>query len=179
MEKVYEDTAITLINNIYHLNTTEGNKPILPVALGRMLINMHHHTFPGIHKSPSRIERDIKHVYSIISFDIKQFIQEEISDCHICQIYNIEKSKANFTNLPRFKSPRLSWSVDLITDLPESTNKFKILIICVDDFSNYVIPCPIKSATAQNIIQAFKTSILIPFGRPQFIRSDEQPGIYN
>jgi len=179
MEKVYEDNSIKLINNIYHKETDDGYKPILPVSLGKMLINMHHHTFPGIHKSQSRIERDIKHVYAIISFDLKQFIQEEISDCHICQIYNIEKSQPNYTNLPRFKSPRLSWSVDLITDLPESNNKFKILIICVDDFSNYVIPCPILSATAQNIIQAFKTSILIPFGRPQFIRSDEQPGIYN
>jgi hypothetical protein len=106
-------------------------------------------------------------------------IQEEIEDCHICQIYAIDKKHGNYTNLPRFKSPRLSWSIDLITDLPESENKYKILMICVDDFSNYVIPAPIKTATANNLMDAIKTYIIIPFGCPHFIRSDEQPGIYN
>ena len=179
MKAIYEDNTISLINNIYYKNY-DGNKlPILPVSLAKMMINMHHHTYPGIHKSASRIERDIRHVYAIISFDLKQFIQEEISDCHICQIYAIDKKMANYTNLPRFKSPRLSWSIDLITDLPESDNKYKILMICVDDFSNYVIPAPIKTATANNLIDAIRTFIIIPFGCPHFIRSDEQPGIYN
>ena len=179
MKHVYEDDTITLVNNVYHKQGKEGNKPILPVSLVKMLIGMHHYTYPGIHKSASRIERDILHVYAIISFNLKQFIYDEIKDCHICQIYDIDNKAPNYTNLPRYKSPRLSWSVDLITDLPESISGHKILIICVDDFSNYIIPAPIKTATAINIIEAIKTNIIIPFGCPHFIRSDEQPGIYN
>jgi hypothetical protein len=179
MRQVYEDDSIALINDIYHKKIGDEFKPILPISLVKMLINMHHYIFPGIHKSATRIKRDIKHTYAIISFEIDQFIKEELLDCHICQIYAVEKRSQNFTNLPRFKSPRLSWSIDLITDLPESDEGFKILIICVDDFSNYVIPAPIKTATAANIIDAITTSIIIPFGTPHFIRSDEQPGIYN
>ena len=179
MKLIYEDNSIVLKDNIYYKKIEDKTLPLLPVSLGKMLINMHHHTFPGIHKSATRIERDIRHVYAIVSFDLKNMIQEEIEDCHICQIYAIDKKHGNYTNLPRFKSPRLSWSIDLITDLPESENKYKILMICVDDFSNYVIPAPIKTATANNLMDAIKTFIILPFGCPHFIRSDEQPGIYN
>ena len=179
MEQIYIDESIVLINDIFHKKSEEGTKPILPISLAKMLVNMHHYTFPGIHKSASRIDRDIRHVYHVLSFDLRQLISDELAECHICQIYSIDKTSSNFTNLPRFKSPRLSWSVDLITDLPESDNKCKILMICVDDFSNYVIPAPIISPTSTNIIEAIKTFIIIPFGSPHFIRSDEQPGIYN
>ena len=179
MSKIYEDDSIKLINDIYHKRVGDRDRPILPVSLVKMLINMHHHTFPGIHKSATRIERDIRHVYAIISFDLKQMIKNEILDCHICQIYGNDKQKATYTNLPRFKSPRLSWSVDLITDLPESKSKYKILMICVDDFSNYTIPIPIKAAATTDMVKAIKSAIIIPFGCPHFIRSDEQPGIYN
>ena len=179
MEQVYEDSSITLINDIFHKETPEGTKPILPISLAKLLINMHHYTFPGIHKSAARIERDIRHVYHISSFDLQEQIKSELTDCHICQIYSVTKISSSYTNLPRFKSPRLSWSVDFITDLPESDDHHKILMICVDDFSNYVVPAPIVSPTASNIIEAIKTFIIIPFGSPHFIRSDEQPGIYN
>jgi len=179
MKKVYLDETVGLINNIYYKLLPHGTKPFLPASIARFLINMHHYTFPGIHKSASRIERDIKHVYYIVSFDLKQLIKEEIADCHICQIYSTTKLTPNYTNLPRFKSPRLSWSIDLITDLPTSKSNNKILIICVDDFSNYVIPLPINSPTSTNIINAICSGIISPFGCPHFIRSDEQPGIYN
>ncbi len=179
MKNVYLDESIALLNNIYYKLGPERTKPILPACLAKFLINMHHYTFPGIHKSAARIERDIRHVYYILSFDLKQLIKEQIEDCHICQIYSTTKLAPNYTNLPRFKSPRLSWSIDLITDLPTSKSNNRILIICVDDFSNYVIPIPINSATATNIINAITSAIIIPFGCPHFIRSDEQPGIYN
>lgn len=73
----------------------------------------------------------------------------------------------------------MSWSVDLVTDLPESQNHFKQLLLCVDDFSNYTVTYPLRNASSTAIIEAIRYSIISPFGCPKYIRSDEQPGIYN
>ena len=173
-----DNTVIKKENNIFYKRVEEDYKVILPTTLIKFLINSHHYTSPGIHKSMTRIERDIKNIY-YVPMDIKPFIREAISDCHICQLYNITRQKQTFTNLPRFKSPRLSWSIDLITDLPQSDNSKKLLLISVDDFSNYMVPYPMADATTHSLIEAIQHSIIIPFGCPQYIRSDEQPGLYN
>ncbi len=173
-----DKTVVKRENNILYKRVEEEYKVILPRALIKFLINSHHYTSPGIHKSMTRIERDIKNIY-YVPMDIKPLIREAISDCHICQLYNVTRQKQNYTTLPRFKSPRLSWSIDLITDLPQSDNNKKLLLIAVDDFSNYMVPYPMADATTNSLIEAIQQSIITPFGCPQYIRSDEQPGLYN
>jgi hypothetical protein len=81
--------------------------------------------------------------------------------------------------LHRYNSPRLSWSIDLITDLPTSTNGYKILIIAVDDFANFIVAIPIKTTSTEDIKQGLTNHLFTPFGNPKRIRTDEQPGIYN
>ena len=179
MEQVQNDTSLFVQNGIYVKTTDDGVKPVLPRSLIKMLVNNHHYTQPGIHKSPARIERDIKQVYYVPKINLREIINEQIQDCHICQIYNIEKPQTSYTNLPRFKSPRLSWSLDIITDIPQSKEGYKYVLMAVDDFSNYIIPIPMKSTTSAEIITAIKKAIITPFGAPHYFRSDEQPGIYN
>jgi len=179
MNQVESDEQVEMRNGIYVKKVNDVYKPLLPKSLLKFLINSHHYTDPGIHKSRTRIKRDLLHVYCIEGIDLNQAIEDLIKDCHICQIYSTEKPLSNYTNLPRFKSPRLSWSVDLITDLPVSINKFKLLLIGVDDFSNYIVTHPLMDASTVSLINAIKQSIISPFGCPQYIRSDEQPGIYN
>lgn len=83
------------------------------------------------------------------------------------------------STLVRHAQPRLSWSIDLITDMPLSTNKYKILMICVDDFANYIIAVPLVNASTEEIKTGIMKHLIAPFGKPVMIRTDEQPGIYN
>jgi transposase InsO family protein len=157
-----------------------GNlKMVLPESLLIPLITLHHYVSPGIHKSKQQIFRDICELYYVSKNTLNKAIEEQINNCHICQLFSDGKQHLKILQLPRHSTTRLSWSVDLITDLTLSDNGFKLLLIAVDDFSNYIVAIPLKTSTAQELISAIKYHLISPFGIPKFIRSDEQPGIYN
>jgi len=163
----------------YHKLENNEKKIMLPEALLNILIHTNHYTGPGIHKTRVQIERDISSIYFIPQKILTKAIKCQISDCYICQLYSNDKNNDQIATLTRTVTPRLSWSIDLITDLPLSKENFKLLLICVDDFSNFIIGIPLRQATSKEIIYAIKNHIIVPFGPPKFIRSDEQPGIYN
>ena len=154
-------------------------KPILPTSLAVTLINILHFHRPGIHKSKSQIIRDITDIYFIPANILKNTLDKTIADCHICQIYTNTKQTHTINTLHRYNSPRLSWSIDLVTDLPVSNNGYKILMIAVDDFANFIVAIPIKTTTTEDIKTGLTNHLFSPFGNPLRIRTDEQPGIYN
>ena len=163
---------------IYFYNL-QGNKPYLPKSLARILINSHHYTQPGLHKSRSQITRDINGVYYIDSKTLNDLIKLDTGSCHVCQLFDTASQTERSGSLPRPDKPRLSWSIDLVTDLPKSVNNFKILLLAVDDFSNYLVAVPLKDTSSKELITAIKNNIFAPFGCPKSLRSDEQPSIYN
>ena len=170
---------VSIHKGIFHKTVNGTKKIILPECLIIPLITLHHYIAPGIHKSATQIVKDIKAIYHVSKSKLLQLIKEQINNCHICQLFSDGKQHLKILQLPRHSTTRLSWSVDLITDLSISDNGYKILLIAVDDFSNYILAIPIKSATSEELIHAIKYHIISPFGIPKFIRSDEQPGIYN
>lgn len=170
---------VSLHKEVYVKHINNEAKIIIPETLLRTITTLHHYVAPGIHKSQKQIQRDIQSIYYYPQTRLTKIIKEQIGNCHICQLFQEGKQDLKIMQLPRHKAARLSWSIDLITDLPNSVNNYKILLIAVDDFSNYIIAIPIASATSQELIKAIKNHIISPFGIPKFIRSDEQPGIYN
>ena len=170
---------VIIVDGLVHKAIGSQNKLMLPESLVPALVNLHHFTTPGLHKTTSQIVRDILSIYSIPMTRLRQLIVKQISHCHICQMFDSGKQNLHILQLPRFKIARLSWSVDLITDLPCSDNGFKILLVAVDDFSNFLLAIPLVSTTSEDLIKAIRHNLIGPFGVPKFIRSDEQPGIYN
>jgi hypothetical protein len=168
-----------LTNGYLEIYQQDKWKPILPTSLAVTLINILHFHRPGIHKSKQQITRDVTNLYFIPTHILKDTLHKLIADCHICQLYDSTKQNHTMNTLQRYNSPRLSWSVDLVTDLPVSKNGFKILIIAVDDFANYIVAIPIKTTTTEDIKNGLTNHIFTPFGHPKRIRTDEQPGIYN
>jgi hypothetical protein len=171
--------SIVIINEMAYKMEDDKLKLLLPECLFSVLTNLHHFTNPSIHKSRKQIARDIKSTYSASQSTLLRAIDKTIKNCHICQIFQDGKQNLRILTLPRYGKPRMSWSVDLITDLPISDSLNKILIIAVDDFANYTLAIPINSTSSKDLIRAIKEHIINPFGIPKYIRSDEQPGIYN
>jgi len=170
---------VILHNGLVCKKAHNSVKIVLPETLLKTMITLHHYVAPGIHKSHQQIVRDISAIYHVPTSQLNKAIKLQIGDCHICQLFADGKQHLKILQLPRHSTTRLSWSIDLITDLPISDNMFKILFLAVDDFSNYIIAIPLTSATSEELIKAIKNHIISPFGIPKFIRSDEQPGIYN
>jgi len=166
-------------DGIIFKNVKGEDKIMLPNVFIPTLINLHHFVTPGIHKSKKQIIRDICSIYSVHLPSLNGILNSMIASCHVCQLFAEGKQHLKMLQLPRHSKCRLSWSIDLITDLPSSENGYKILLIAVDDFSNYMIAIPLHSTTSKELISALKNHIISPFGLPKFVRSDEQPGIYN
>jgi transposase InsO family protein len=174
-----KDKSLKMHKGVLHKLVNGNLKMVLPESLLIPLITLHHYVSPGIHKSKQQIFRDICELYYVSKNTLNKAIEEQINNCHICQLFSDGKQHLKILQLPRHSTTRLSWSVDLITDLTLSDNGFKLLLIAVDDFSNYIVAIPLKTSTAQELISAIKYHLISPFGIPKFIRSDEQPGIYN
>jgi transposase InsO family protein len=147
--------------------------------LARLLINSHHFSQPGLHKSRAQIIRDINSIYFINQKTLKELVDNDTGSCHVCQLFDTASQSERIGSLPRYDKPRLSWSLDLITDLPKSDKNFKIILVAVDDFSNYLIAVPLKDTSSIELIRAIRNHIFTPFGCPKSIRTDEQPSIYN
>jgi len=175
-----KDGKLNVLDTLYYYSVHPGNnKPILPKSLARVLINSHHYTHPGLHKSRAQISRDINNIYFIKPQTLTDLINLDTGSCHVCQLFDTASHSENIGSLPRSDKPRQSWSIDLITDLPKSDNDYKLILLAVDDFSNFTIAIPLRDATSKEIIRAIQNHIFHPFGLPKWIRSDEQPGIYN
>jgi hypothetical protein len=154
-------------------------KPVLPRSLFDAVIFTKHFTVFGAHNSATRIERDTKRQYYIPGNEFKKRLKNVTKNCYICQLFNMADPAQNVKQLPKVNAPRISWSIDIITDAPKSTKGYKQILLCVDDFSSYVVCIPLTTTTAEDILDGLKSQLFSQFGIPKVIRSDQQASFYN
>jgi len=166
ISKLVQENKTIIVDDLHHVNTKSGRKICLPEILLPILIHTKHYINPGVHNSTNELTRIIQQTYYFPTSKLKEIIARELRDCHICQIYADKPRPEPLSGLPREQATRLSWSIDLITDMPVSRNQYKLILLCVDDFSNFVVSIPIKTATAENLIAGIKNHLIQPFGFP-------------
>ena len=167
-----------IIDEILFRNTSKGQKPVLPKSLYDPMIFTKHFTVYGSHASMTRILRDTKHRYYIPDEEFHKKLREVTTNCYICQFYNTNCPAQAIKQLPVVNAPRLSWSIDMITDTPTSEKGNTQILLCVDDFTSYVVCMAVQAATTENVIHALKTQLFAQFGTPRVIRSDQQATFY-
>ena len=63
--------------------------------------------------------------------------------------------------------------------MPLSKHGRKVALLAVDLFTGYIQICPMKDRTTPELIAAIDKTIVKAFGNPKFLRSDEEPGLFN
>jgi hypothetical protein len=99
--------------------------------------------------------------------------------CFVCQSFESTKEAHEFKNLEKVLRPLQSWSIDVITDLPETKKKNRYILLAVDDYCSFVVVMPMKDNTSESIIEVLERDIILRYDTPQVFRSDEQASIYN
>ena len=178
-QKGFENTPYEIIQGILFKKTENNKKPVLPEKLIDVIINVKHYSLFGAHASPSRINREIKEHFFVPRNFLFKKLREFTKSCYICQLFNEELKGHYVSTLPKPNKPRISWSMDIISNMPETSLGYSQILLCVDDFSGFVICIPIKDSTSQSIITALRNFIFMPFGIPSSIRCDEQISFYN
>ncbi len=93
--------------------------------------------------------------------------------CLSCQLASgvFRRSDKLFDHL-RADIPREAWSIDLAPGLKTSGGARKNIVVCVDDFSKFVILGNLEERTSRALKEWFLTHVLGPYGRPLQVRTD-------
>jgi len=177
--KGFDKIGYEIINGVIFRKYRNIIKPVLPNVLIDVIINTKHFSIYGAHASPTRISRDIQQQFYIPRNTLLEKLKQVTNTCYICQIFKDEIKGHKFSSLPKPSKPRQSWSMDIMSNLPKTSNDNCQILLLVDDFTSFVVCVPLKDSTSKSIIEAIKSHIFSPFGIPKIIRSDEQASFYN
>ena len=76
-------------------------------------------------------------------------------------------------------APRVTWAVDIIPSMSKTTNGSIALFVAVDMFTGYIQLKALKSRKAEELIEAVRSTIIVPFGIPKFFRCDNESAMAN
>ena len=170
----------SIINGIlFKLFKDDEKKPVLPYVLVEIIVQLKHFSIYGAHRSPTRINRDMKREFFIPNNILFNKLREIKQTCYLCQIFEHNTEGQKISALPKPDKPRVSWSIDIVPNIPMSKNGFTNLLMCVDDFSSFMVCCAMRDTSSKSIIDALRTNIFAIFGIPKSIRSDEQSSFYS
>ena len=180
---VYKDPGkfrgYQLFDNILFKETRKKIRPVLPSCLIEALIIGKHFSILGLHLSKTKIRRDISNKYHLDLPTLNRELIRICDSCVQCQFNSTRQDPHSFRKTNFVVAPRASWAVDIIPSMSVTKNGFNAIFLAVDMFTGYVQLKPLKSRKAEELIQAVKDTIIIPFGIPKFIRSDNETGMQN
>lgn len=102
--------------------------------------------------------------------DVKVYIKS----CKICQQYKLGKTKTQQLNITDTQvEPWTKLALDIVGPLQPTTNGFRYILSCQDNLSKYILAFPLKTETAEEISQILVKSIILIFGIPTIILTDQ------
>lgn len=122
----------------------------------------------GFYKTLKRIQQ--QYYWPKMRHDILKFVRS----CKICQ----SQKHSNTYQLglmgaeKSVKYPFQVIAVDIMGPFPRSPRGFAYLLVVADFFTKYTLLCPMRSATAVNIVRFLENQVFLVHGVPQFIICD-------
>ena len=145
-------------------------KPIvIPKSLvDHILMTAHGH---GGHNGFLRMYAAIRCLYFWVG--MKRDIQQHCRRCQLCGKHNVAKVKFEKTHFKAARQPMHFISMDLIGEFyPPSGqgHRYALTVICMH--TSYVFCIPLKSKTAQEVVQEYLLHLYSKFGGSEKILSD-------
>ena len=171
--------GFVLIDDLLYSRRGGRLRLCLPISLLDIVINSKHFSVFGLHFSRTRIRRDISDRYHVQESVLNKRLKRLQNNCLVCQFNSSQKEDHQLRKSDYIHAPRVTWGVDLIPNMPLSKENRKVALLAVDLFTGYIQICPMKDRSTHEIIAAIDKTIIRPFGVPKFLRSDEEPGLFN
>lgn len=103
----------------------------------------------------------------------KRDVRQYVRSCESCQRHKVEQlPPVGYMYLRQPKGPWVSVSTDLMGPLPRTKRGNRFILLFQDTFSKWIEMIPLKSATAQKVAQSFRDLILLRFGAPEIVITD-------
>ena len=123
------------------------------------------------HNGFPRMYASVRHLYFWVG--MKKYIHKHCKKCQLCAKHNIAKVKFEKTHFKGARQPMQFISMDLIGEFhPPSQQgcRYALTVICMH--TNYIFCIPLKTKTAQEVVQAYMRHVYSKFGGSEKILSD-------
>ena len=147
----------------------EGEKIVPPPCLRADIVSKMHEEL--VHMGWERTYHALKQTYHWPGMreEVKQLCQA----CLSCQLSSgVFRRKPTITNHLRASKPREAWSIDLAPGLKMADGSRSNIVVCVDDFSKFVLLDILATRQAEDLKNWVLKRVFGPYGRPLQVRSD-------
>lgn len=139
----------------------------------RLLVMRESHNPPvcahfGFYKTLSRIQQH--YYWPRMRHDVLKFVRS----CKVCQSQKLSNTyQLGLMGAEKsVKYPFQVIAVDIMGPFPRSPRGFAYLLVVADFFTKYTLLCPLRSATAGNIVKFVESSVFLIHGVPQIVICD-------
>lgn len=126
----------------------------------------------GGHNSFEKTKNAIKRYFDWrnMNSDIKHYVKQ----CQFCEKNKVGRHIKNPMQISSTANqPFEKVAVDLVGEIfPHSPENHNYIFTCIDDLTKWAIAVPIKDCTALTIAHAFVTNVVLKFGPPKILLSD-------
>lgn len=148
----------------------EGEKIVPPPCLRADIVHKMHEEL--VHMGWERTYQALRKSYMWPG--MRAEVQQLCQACLTCQLASgVFRRKNVLTSHLSAHCPREAWSIDLAPGLKMPNGERSNIVVCVDDFSKFVILDIIPSRQASDLKAWILKNVLGPYGRPLQIRSDQ------
>lgn len=121
----------------------------------------------GMRKTVRRIQQ--RYYWPGMVNDIRAYVRR----CLNCQAHKIEQAQpAGHMGWRKPVGPWYTVTADLMGPLPRSTKGSKYLLVVQDVYTKWVEFSPLRTATALSVSEAFRELVLLRFGSPEMVITD-------
>jgi transposase InsO family protein len=172
--KLGQETEVVISNDglLYHGQTLDEAKLIVPKTLILRIIKMHHDKVFAGHQGILRT-RDLLKLYYFwptLNRDVERYVKE----CDSCAKFKVGRNpSAPLGQLPETTVPFEQTSMDICGPYPETRLGNRYLLTFMDHFTRYPEAIPIPRQDAPTAAGALVTEIFWRLGCPQTISSDK------
>ena len=149
--------------------TAEGDRIIPPPCLRAEIISKVHEDL--MHVGWERTLSVLRQSYSWPG--MRTDVQQQCQACLSCQLSTgVFRRKNTLSDHLRASNPREAWSIDLAPGLKLPSGDRANIVVCVDDFSKFVLLDVLPTRQAQDLRGWLLRNVLGPYGRPLQVRTD-------
>ena len=146
----------------------------IPEKYVPIILHQYHDEVLSGHPGVRKLTETIGRRYYFPGFHT--IVRQYVVSCLKCQSMKRKEENASihYPRIPLDYRPMMRFSMD-VKHMPPSKLGFSKLLVCVCEFSNWIVGIPIADEQASTIAEALYHKVICPYGNPTTVICDEAP----
>jgi transposase InsO family protein len=145
---------------------------VVPFTLVENVLSLYHDSHLVVHLAQLRLYNMLRTRF--YWNNLRQDVCDWVASCTKCFSHKANQPLSHGKLIPIISvRPFQLICVDILGPFKKSENEYKYILVCIDHFTSWVEAAPMKSITAQEVIEIFFKLIISRHGCPEIILTDQ------